>query len=125
MMESIREALNALDEIKESLFTHCKNSNLKDNQIELNAVLKAYDEMFDKISYELKEYDKHSDLIWNIKRGIAFVADKDDYNTMFQLNKILRRCFKIVGKDNSLIICDTPNPEELKLLLDNGYKEDK
>ena len=121
----MENVINILNEIKESLFTHCKNSNLKDNPIELNAVLKAYDEMFDKISYELEDYKKHADLIWNLRRGVAFVIDKDEFDKVFRLNEVFRRCFQIVGKDNKLIICDTPNPEELKLLLDNGYKEDK
>lgn len=38
-MKSINEALDTLNEIKESLFTRCKNSSLKDNPIELNALL--------------------------------------------------------------------------------------
>lgn len=121
-MENVIDTLN---EIKESLFMHCKNSSLKDNPIELNAVLKAYDEMFERISYELGEYHKHDDLIWNLRRGISFVVDKNEYDRMFQLNKIFRKCFKIVGKDNSFIICGTPDQEELKLLLDNGFKEVK
>ena len=35
-MENVIDILN---EIKESLFTHCKNSNLKDNPIELKLLL--------------------------------------------------------------------------------------
>lgn len=123
-MKSINEALDTLDEIKESLFTRCKNSSLKDNPIELNAVLRAYEEMFDKIFLELKEYDKHSDLVWNLRRSVSVVIDQERCDTLIKLYSIFKKCI-FLDKNNKLTIRDTPSQEELKLLLDNRFNEDK
>lgn len=124
MNQNILNSIDVLNNIRESLFKHCKASSLKDNELELNAVLSKYNEMFNQVIYELEESNTYSDTIWNIRRGASIEVNKKEFDAIIKLNGIFQKCISL-NEHNKLTVRDTPNQEELEFLLKAGFKEGK
>ncbi len=69
--------LQALEELKNGLFGHCRSSYLKDDPKELESILHTYNGFFNTIETALKDYESRKVFLDNVDNDVVIFEPKE------------------------------------------------